>query len=98
MPIQFVESTVSYTRIKEHLRRFTMKVNVWNLLNTRVPMLREYFVAGDLEFSRILRLKSSKYYVPTTLGPFIKNNREHMDVSENRGGPPKWMVCKGKPY
>ena len=49
MPIQFVESTVSYTRIKEHLRRFTMKVNVWNPLNMRVPILREYFVAGDLE-------------------------------------------------
>ena len=32
-----------------------------------------------------LRLPSSKINV-------------YMGVSKNRGGPPKWMVCNGKPY
>ena len=72
MPIQFVENTISYTRVKEDLRRFTMKVDVWNLLNMKVPILREHFVAGDLEIVAILCLKSLKSHVPTTLGPFIK--------------------------
>ena len=30
---------------------------------------------------------------------FSKNDLDKdMDVSKNRGGPPKWMVYNGKPY
>ena len=28
----------------------------------------------------------------------VESLNSHMDVSKNRGGPPKWMIYNGKPY
>ena len=29
---------------------------------------------------------------------FFEPGKLYIDVSKNRGGPPKWMVYNGKPY
>ena len=42
--------------------------------------------------------------VPSILGWYLEKRvgvgtaKGHMGVSKNRDGPPKWMVCNGKPY